>query len=89
MVETIKLPNTPQLTVYLDDYEEQDPIEGHDRAEWFLDKEYQIPAPKELKAEGQTLYSRRVPNQYTVYFSPNGGTGSMAPFPPSGERPSS
>ncbi|RHR10543.1 hypothetical protein DWX58_03890 [Pseudoflavonifractor sp. AF19-9AC] len=80
MVETIKLPNTPQLTVYLDDYEEQDPIEGHDRAEWFLDKEYQIPAPKELKAEGQTLYSRRVPNQYTVYFSPNGGTGSMAPL---------
>lgn len=80
MVETIKLPNSPQLTVYLDDYEEQDPIEGHDRAEWFLDEEYQTPAPKELKAEGQTLYSRRVPNQYTIYFSPNGGTGSMDPI---------
>ncbi len=80
MVETIKLPNSPQLTVYLDDYEEQDPIEGHDRAEWFLDEEYQTPAPKELKAEGQTLYSRRIPNQYTIYFSPNGGTGSMDPI---------
>ncbi|WP_209343399.1 hypothetical protein [Flavonifractor sp. AGMB03687] len=31
-MEEIKLPNQPGLTVYLDDYEEQDPIEGHDRA---------------------------------------------------------
>ena len=70
MVETIKLPNSPQLTVYLDDYEEQDPIEGHDRAEWFLDREYQTPAPKELKAEGQTLYSRRVPISIPFTFLP-------------------
>lgn len=79
-VKTIQLPNLPTLTVYLDDYEEQDPVEGSDRAEWFLDQDFKTPAPKELKAEGQTLYSRRIPNQYTVHFAPNGGTGSMAPL---------
>lgn len=31
-MEEIKLPVQPGLTVYLDDYEEQDPIEGYDRA---------------------------------------------------------
>lgn len=93
MVETIKLPNSPQLTVYLDDYEEQDPIEGHDRAEWFLDREYQTPAPKELKAEGQTLYSRRVPISIPFTFLPTAvrraiptrlrcSTSPTAPTPP-------
>ena len=76
-METIVLPDQPALTVYLDDYEEQDPVEGSDRAEWFLDPDFQTPAPKTIQAQGQTLYSRRIPNQYTVYFAPNGGMGSM------------
>ena len=80
-MEEIKLPNQPGLTVYLDDYEEQDPIEGHDRAAWFLDQECTIPAPAELEAAGQTLYSQRIANRYTIYFSTNGGNGSLAAVP--------
>ena len=76
-VEKIYLPNQPGLIVYLDDYEEQDPVDGYDRAEWFLDPNFQTPAPAELEAEGQTLYSRRIPNSYTIYFSANGGNGSI------------
>lgn len=76
-MEKIYLPNQPGLIVYLDDYEEQDPIDGHDRAAWFLDPEFQTPAPAELEAAGQTLYSRRIPNKYTIYFSANGGNGSI------------
>lgn len=81
LMEQIKLPVQPGLTVYLDDYEEQDPIEGHDRAVWFLDQDFRTPAPAELEAAGQTLYSQRIPNRYTVYFSANGGNGSLAGLP--------
>ncbi len=76
-VEKIYLPVQPSLTVYLDDYNEQDPIEGADRVKWYLDKEFQQEAPEELTANGQALYSKRIPNQYTVYFAANGGSGSM------------
>lgn len=76
-VETILLPDQPGLTVYLDDYNEQDPIDGFDKVEWYLDAEHTIPAPETLEAAGQTLYSKRIPNRYTVYFSANGGAGSM------------
>lgn len=76
-VEKIYLPVQPSLTVYLDDYNEQDPIEGADRVKWYLDKEFQQEAPEELTANGQTLYSKRISNQYTVYFAANGGSGSM------------
>ena len=74
-MEKIHLPVQPGLTVYLDDYEEQDPIEGHDRAKWFLDPNFKTPAPKELEAAGQVLYSQRVPNRYTIHFFANGGNG--------------
>lgn len=77
-VETILLPDQPGLIVYLDDYGEQDPIDGADRVEWYLDPSYTDPAPEQLEAAGQTLYSKRIPNQYTVYFSANGGAGSMS-----------
>ncbi len=76
-LRTIYLPNQPGLTVYRDDYEEQNPILGHDRVEWFLDEEYTIPAPETLEAQGQTLYGRRVPNNYSIVFYGNGGAGSM------------
>lgn len=77
-MEEIRLPVQPGLTVYLDDYEEQDPVEGYDRTAWFLDEDRTIPAPKQLEADGQTLYSQRIPNRYTVYFSANGGNGSLS-----------
>lgn len=80
-MEEIKLPKQPGLTVYLDDYEEQDPIEGHDRAAWFLDPDFKTPAPAELEAAGHTLYSQRIANRYTIYFSTNGGNGSLAAVP--------
>ena len=80
-MEKIYLPNQPGLIVYLDDYEEQDPIHGYDRAAWFLDPEFRTPAPAELEAAGQTLYSQRIPNKYTIYFSANGGNGSIASVP--------
>lgn len=80
-MEQIKLPVQPGLTVYLDDYEEQDPIEGYDKAAWFLDPEFQTPAPAELEAAGQTLYSQRIANRYTISFSANGGNGSVASVP--------
>lgn len=55
-VETILLPDQPGLTVYLDDYNEQDPIDGFDKVEWYLDAEHTIPAPETLEAAGQMLY---------------------------------
>ena len=76
-MERIYLPDQPGLMVDLDDYNEQDPIEGHDRAAWYLDEDCTQPAPEMLEARGQTLYSKRIPNRYTIYFSPNGGSGAM------------
>ena len=76
-MERIYLPDQPGLMVDLDDYNEQDPIEGHDRAAWYLDEDCTQPAPEMLEARGQTLYSKRIPNRYTIYFSPTGGSGAM------------
>lgn len=76
-METIYLPNQPGLTIYLDDYALQDPVEGSDRVSWYLDPTFQTPVTGDLEAEGQILYSQRIPNRYTIYFSANGGSGSM------------
>ncbi|MEQ2455141.1 S-layer homology domain-containing protein [Flavonifractor hominis] len=76
-VEKIFLPTQPGLTIYLDDYGEQDPINGYDQVAWYLDPSFTEPAPETMEAQGQTLYSQRIPNRYTIYFSANGGTGSM------------
>ena len=78
VAERIYLPNQPGLIIDREDYEEQNPILGHDRVVWYLDPEFTVQAPEYLEAEGQTLYSQRVPNRYTIYFSANGGSGSMA-----------
>ena len=86
-MKEIKLPVQPGLTVYLDDYEEQDPIEGYDRAAWFLDPDFRTPAPAELEAAGQTLYSQRIANRYTIYFSSNGGNGSLPSLPAQWDTP--
>ena len=76
-METIYLPDQPGLTIYLEDYDEQDPIEGHDRVAWYLDPTFQTPVTGDLEAAGQILYSQRIPNRYTIYFSANGSSGSM------------
>ena len=81
LAEKIFLPNQPGLMIDREDYEEQDPILGHDRVVWYLDPEFTTEAPAYLEARGQTLYSLRIPNQYTIYFSANGGSGSMAGLP--------
>ena len=78
LMEKIYLPKQPGLMIDRDDYAEQDPIEGYDQAAWFLDPDFKTPAPAELEADGQTLYSQRIPNRYTIYFSANGGNGSVA-----------
>lgn len=81
LAERIFLPDQPGLMIDREDYEEQDPILGHDRVVWYLDPEFTTEAPEYLEAKGQTLYSLRVPNRYTIYFSANGGSGSMAGLP--------
>ena len=87
LMKGLKRPVQPGLTVYLDDYEEQDPIEGYDRAAWFLDPDFRTPAPAELEAAGQTLYSQRIANRYAIYFSSNGGNGSLPSLPAQCDTP--
>lgn len=77
LLEKVMLPTQSGLTISMDNFAEQSPVEGHDQVEWFLDDGYSQSAPSQLSAEGQTLYSRRIPNRYTIYFSANGGNGSM------------
>ena len=81
IAEKIYLPVQPGLMIDREDYEEQDPVEGYDRVAWYLDPEFTLPVPDYLEAQGQTLYSQRIPNRYTIYFTPNGGSGSMAGIP--------
>lgn len=78
VAQRIYLPDQPGLIVDQEDYWEQDPIPGHDQVAWYLDEACTQPAPEYLEAQGQTLYSKRIPNRYTIYFSANGGTGAMA-----------
>ena len=79
-LEILYLPTQPGLTIYLDDFDEQDPVEGSDRAAWYLDPDFQTPVTGDLEAQGQILYSQRIPNRYTVSFAANGGSGSMSPL---------
>lgn len=75
-VRELILPNIPGFTVYYDDFAEQDPITGYERLEWYADPEYTIPIVGDVQAEGQTLYGKRLPNDYTIKFQ---GSGSGYP----------
>ncbi len=77
-VREIILPNIPGFTIYYDDFAEQNPILGYERMEWYADQAYQIPVTGDVLAEGQTLYGKRVPNDYTIHFSGNGGSNVPA-----------
>lgn len=77
MLETLVLPNQPGMAIQPDAYAEQSQIEGQDRVEWYLDEQYLQKVEGGLPAEGQTLYAKRIPNTYRIYFAANYGNGSM------------
>lgn len=77
-LETLTLPASSSLVVEASVYDEQDPKLGYERTEWYLDANFTQLVPDELPANGQTLYVKWLPNDYTIYFSANGGSGSMS-----------
>lgn len=79
LLEKIILPNQPQLKIDINSISEQNPITGYDRVKWFSDEDLMLELPEEVSAEGQTIYSKRIANDYKVYFSSNGGNGAMQP----------
>ena len=76
-LDTLTLPISSSLIVESSVYDEQDPKLGYERTAWYLDPDFTQPAPDNLPANGQTLYVKWLPNDYTIYFSANGGSGSM------------
>lgn len=77
---SVTLPNLSGLTVPLENFSQQNPQPGYSQVAWYLDPQGSAPASDSLTAEGQTLYSKPIANQYTIYFSANGGSGSMSPL---------
>lgn len=76
-LETLTLPVSSSLVVEASVYDEQDPKVGYERTAWYVDANFTQPVPDELPANGQTLYVKWLPNDYTIHFSANGGSGSM------------
>ncbi len=74
------LPNIENFTIYYDDFAEQNPILGYDRLTWYLDKSYTNEVTSDVIAQGQTLYGKRIANDYTINFSSNGGINSPQPI---------
>lgn len=79
-IQKIILPDHKNLTVQMDVYAEQNPMEGYAKTEWYLDPEFTQQIQGDIQAKGQTLYAKWLPNPYTIYFDSNGGTGSVAPI---------
>ncbi len=77
---SVTLPNLSGLTVPLENFSQQNPQPGYSQVAWYLDPQGSAPASDSLTAEGQILYSKPIANQYTIYFSANGGSGSMSPL---------
>ena len=76
-LDTLKLPSKANLMVDPDVYFEQDPKKGYNRVEWYSDPDHSDKITGAVQAQGQTLYAKWLPNDYTIYFSANGGSGSM------------
>ncbi len=76
-LDTLKLPSKADLMVDPDVYFEQDPKKGYNRVEWYSDPDHSDKITGAVQAQGQTLYAKWLPNDYTIYFSANGGSGSM------------
>ena len=79
LLTKILLPVQNNLNITPDAYAEQDPITGYDRVKWYLDEDLTIEVTEPIEAQGQTLYSKRIANEYTIYFSGNGANGTMDP----------
>lgn len=77
LLEKIILPTQAGLQIDPSAYAEQDPITGFDRVEWYLDEQLSNKVTETLEAQGQTLYAKRLANDYFIYFSANGGNGTM------------
>ena len=77
ILDTLTLPIKSDLMVDPDVYFEQDPKEGYGRVEWYADSDHSSKITGAVQAQGQTLYAKWLPNDYTIYFSANGGSGSM------------
>lgn len=77
-LDTLTLPVKSDLKVEADVYAEQDPKEGYERTEWYLDKDFYTKVPDPVQANGQTLYVKWLPNDYTISYAANGGSGTMA-----------
>lgn len=45
--------------------------------EWYYDLQYTQPVQELTPANGQTLYAKWLPNDYTISFDAGGGFGSM------------
>ena len=73
------LPVLPTMTVTADSFRVQNPAPGYDRVVWSLDEAGLQPVEESFQANGQTLYGKRIANQYTIYFSANDGRGDTAP----------
>lgn len=73
------LPILPTMTVTADSFRVQNPAPGYDRVVWSLDEAGLQPVEESFQANGQTLYGKRIANQYTIYFSANDGRGDTAP----------
>lgn len=77
-LDTLTLPVKGDLLVDPDVFAEQDPKAGYERVEWYADEHFTQPITGPVTAQGQTLYAKWLPNDYTIRFDPNGGSGSMA-----------
>lgn len=74
----ILLPNIPGFTVYYDNFAEQNFLLGYEIISWYADPDYTLPITGDVQAEGQTLYGKRIPNDYTIRFDAQGGLNGPA-----------
>ena len=75
-MERLVLTDIENFAIDWEDIEEQNPKTGYDRYAWYADAECTVPVQGDPEANGQTLYCKYIPNDYTIYFSANGGTGA-------------
>lgn len=76
-LEEITLPVRDGAAVSAHRYQEQHPVTRYDRVEWYYDAGFTRPVHGAVEANGQTLYSKRIANEYQIHFSGNDGNGSM------------
>ncbi len=76
-LKKLTLPNRADLMVDPDVYAEQTPQTGFGRVEWYEDETFTRPVTGEVSAQGQTLYAKWLPNDYTIRYDGNGGSGSI------------